>query len=168
MKTASRTCAYCDKTFDASVKELNRGGAKFCGRDCSSKGRRRRTLPNNTTCAYCDKKFYKSPSRKSKSGLFFCCRDHKDLAQRIGGLKEIQPDHYGDGSWNYREIAFRSYPEECDRCGFDLVSNVLEVHHIDRDRCNNEVTNLEVLCPTCHRLEHYNAKDGQFTGMLEG
>ena len=28
---------------------------------------------------------------------------------------------------------------------------MLEVHHIDENRANNELDNLIVLCPICHR-----------------
>lgn len=30
----------------------------------------------------------------------------------------------------------------------------LEVHHIDRDRTNNEESNLELLCKNCHSVIH--------------
>lgn len=42
----------------------------------------------------------------------------------------------------------------CERCGFDRDKAILGVHHKDRDRHNNELTNLEVLCPNCHSMEH--------------
>ena len=29
------------------------------------------------------------------------------------------------------------------------------MHHIDRDRFNNEESNLETLCGLCHNEEHY-------------
>lgn len=38
----------------------------------------------------------------------------------------------------------------------------LEVHHKDCDRNNNCISNLEILCPTCHVAEHYNSKTGKF------
>lgn len=28
----------------------------------------------------------------------------------------------------------------------------LEIHHIDGNRCNNELSNLQILCPNCHSL----------------
>lgn len=45
----------------------------------------------------------------------------------------------------------------CARCGFDAEPAILGVHHIDRNRRNNALTNLEVLCPNCHSLEHQAA-----------
>lgn len=42
---------------------------------------------------------------------------------------------------------------ECLRCGYNN-KQVLEVHHKDRNRSNNSMENLEVLCANCHKLEH--------------
>jgi 5-methylcytosine-specific restriction endonuclease McrA len=42
----------------------------------------------------------------------------------------------------------------CERCGYDEEPRILGVHHKDRNRKNNELANLEVLCPMCHSLEH--------------
>lgn len=63
--------------------------------------------------------------------------------------------NYKDGSkTKYREYALLHKPNLCNRCGWDVSVKVLEVHHIDRDRSNNELQNLEVLCRNCHGLEH--------------
>jgi hypothetical protein len=45
----------------------------------------------------------------------------------------------------------------CERCGYDRVREVLEVHHKDRKRSNNDLSNLEALCPTCHKEQHYGS-----------
>lgn len=54
----------------------------------------------------------------------------------------------------YRELAKQAgVLKECARCGYDNAL-VMEVHHKDRNRGNNAIENLEVLCANCHRLEH--------------
>lgn len=45
----------------------------------------------------------------------------------------------------------------CTCCGYDRVKEVLEVHHKDCDRSNNNLSNLETLCPTCHKERHYGS-----------
>ena len=43
----------------------------------------------------------------------------------------------------------------CDSCGNNEWMNKqipLEVHHVDGDRTNNEVDNLQLLCCNCHAL----------------
>lgn len=107
-------------------------------------------------CAYCGKEFVRSNSKceNSKTGLMFCCREHKDQAQRIAfGLRQIWPDHYntGNGISSYRLKAFNHYMHECAICGWNEDERILEVHHKDSDRAHNDLDNLIILCPTCHR-----------------
>lgn len=105
-------------------------------------------------CAYCGKDFIRphSYSINSKSGLYFCCREHKDAAQSIdSNCVAIRPNHYKNGEASYRDRAFRNYDHVCSACGWDEDSDILEVHHIDEDRGNNDLSNLIILCPICHR-----------------
>lgn len=156
IRCLERNCLFCQKPFQAPVKHINAGGGKYCSRKCSgSAGNPVKIRIPNVVCAYCKKDFWIPPSHmnKSKSGLYFCCREHKDVASRIGGIEAIQPDHYGKSElYDYREMAFRHYPKICNRCSFDKF---VIVHHKDRDRTNNAIDNLEVLCPNCHAIEHY-------------
>lgn len=42
---------------------------------------------------------------------------------------------------------------KCECCGIDMWNNkpiVLQLHHIDGDHTNNELENLQLLCPNCH------------------
>ncbi len=52
---------------------------------------------------------------------------------------------------NYRKLAFEKYELLCAHCGFG-VRSVLEVAHLDGNRTNNELTNLAILCPNCHKM----------------
>jgi len=153
--------------FEASPGEHKRGNANFCSRSCGSQlhqYKKSEEREPNVKCALCNTAFYKNESKKkiSKSGLYFCSRKCKDKAQRIGGIKEIQPPHYGEGVSRYREIAFSAHPHKCNRCEWDQYIAVLQVHHRDRDRENADPKNLEILCPTCHLVDHFLAKDGLF------
>ena len=48
----------------------------------------------------------------------------------------------------------RNMLQSCQRCGYSESIEILGVHHIDRNRKNNKLNNLEILCPNCHSLEH--------------
>ena len=48
----------------------------------------------------------------------------------------------------------RELINHCNRCGYNIEPRILGVHHKDRNRNNNDMSNLEVLCPNCHSLEH--------------
>lgn len=48
----------------------------------------------------------------------------------------------------------------CERCGFVPEHKMqLDVDHIDGDRFNNDVANLQTLCANCHRLKTYKNRD---------
>jgi len=65
-------------------------------------------------------------------------------------LKDEQPIS-AKNRVNYRKLAFDYYPAVCAYCGYG-IRDVLEVAHIDCDRSNNEITNLVILCPNCHKM----------------
>lgn len=52
---------------------------------------------------------------------------------------------------------------QCENCGLRewLEQTIpLELHHIDGNRYNNALNNLQLLCPNCHALtENYRAKN---------
>lgn len=136
---------------------------------CQKEARKSRVSQNRLTveCAYCGIEFEKAPSKikQSKSGLFFCCREHKDLAQRCSSGEKfaiIRPEHYGTTSKDYRTKAFEKYEHKCAVCGWCEDERILEVHHIDTNHENNDVNNLMILCPICHRkltLHYYQLVD---------
>jgi len=51
----------------------------------------------------------------------------------------------------------------CESCKLDSWMGKkipLEVHHIDGDKTNNELTNLKILCPNCHTFtDNYKGKN---------
>jgi hypothetical protein len=62
-------------------------------------------------------------------------------------------------SRQYRSAALERYKKlvdgflvnVCVMCGFGIPA-VLEVAHLDQKRSNNDVGNLAVLCPNCHKM----------------
>ena len=50
-------------------------------------------------------------------------------------------------------MAYRSYIHECVICGCD-DEDMLDVHHIDCNRENNECDNLIILCANHHAKVH--------------
>lgn len=154
-------CLNCGQEAYIENKEIRRGNGKFCSRKCSGEHHSKNIVAPepNVKCAFCHEAFYLCDSKRaaSKSGFYFCCREHKDAAQRIGGIREIMPPHYGETLQNYRTIIFKiaGKPRICERCGYDKHDAAIVVHHKDRNRDNNDISNLEVLCANCHAIEHW-------------
>ncbi len=47
--------------------------------------------------------------------------------------------------------------KSCERCRY-AKQEILQVHHKDRNHDNNDINNLELICPNCHFEEHYLEK----------
>jgi hypothetical protein len=159
-------CLNCNMETYVQNKEIKRGHGKFCSRKCSGEHHSKNVTPSqpNVKCAYCKKDFYITPTRagRSKSKLYFCCQLHHDAAQRLGGIEEVLPAHFGTGrpDTTYRRKVFATLgkPKKCERCGYDKHEAAVVVHHKDRNRMNDADDNLEVLCANCHAIEHWNER----------
>jgi Zn finger protein HypA/HybF involved in hydrogenase expression len=178
MKTIKKNCLNCFKEFNSPLKEIKRGNGKLCSISCSNNFRKgvRKVIPN-VVCRMCNTSFYKikSSQKLSRTGLFFCTRKCKDMAQRLeSGVHELNESRINASklrskreSREYSAIAKRNHPLRCNKCQYDKIIQVLEVHHKDRNRKNNNVENLEILCPTCHQEEHFINKDGRFNKLKQ-
>lgn len=147
-KLYPHVCELCETVTYVPKNRLR--DRRYCSTRCAQLGQRKRV---GLVCAHCGKEFERAASkdgRYTKSGLTFCSRSCKDNAQRIGGLTEIQPSHYGSGIRNYRIKALRQERPRCAECGYDEYIEMLDVHHRDGKRDNNFLENLEVLCVWCH------------------
>jgi predicted nucleic acid-binding Zn ribbon protein len=74
-----------------------------------------------------------------------------------GNQFETDNHQYKHGKNTYHNKAFRKLPNMCNRCGSE---EFLLVHHIDHNRDNNELYNLEILCKRCHQ-EHHCKRDSK-------
>lgn len=161
-------CVECGDSFEVAPGRARY--RKCCSSSCGSRRARaaKRKVPRvELTCAFCGEVFLrrKSQLRKSRHGVYFCCKEHKAQGQRLGGVEKIHPPHYGSGRSSIATMKAREIvkaPGVCGRCGWKRYPDTLQVHHKDRDRDNNTAENLELLCPTCHEVEHYLNQDGRF------
>jgi hypothetical protein len=59
---------------------------------------------------------------------------------------------YADGGVGKRNLKRFPLPATCNRCS----DRPTLWHHKDRDRSNNDLSNLEALCRACHGREHHD------------
>lgn len=117
-------------------------------------------LPITKQCPVCSKDFQTQEGHPRET--FTCSYACSNTYFRSGSNNP----NYKDGhDSKYRQNAFKAKSKKhqkisCSRCSYDKLSNILQVHHKDRNRSNNELDNLEILCPNCHMEEHYLSKDG--------
>lgn len=59
---------------------------------------------------------------------------------------------------------------KCEQCGLDKWQGKdmpLEVHHCDGNHLNNDLTNLQLLCPNCHALtENWRGRNANKNNLL--
>lgn len=157
------SCQKCSRPFRAR-KPIRGRHQRFCSHECASAAAGDSIT---TSCGWCGNPITRSRSKilKTKSGLNFCNRVCKEKAQaaRIPG---VTPTHYdtGSGKHDYRTRALSHYGKLCSNpacpittARIEIPDFMLHVHHVSRDRSDNELPNLKVLCIWCHALEHGNA-----------
>ena len=142
-------CFDCGYEWDTIAQNVLYLSSEIQSHQCPNCGNNSRT-GNVYNCAYCGKEIYRKPSdiKKNMSGKFYCSRTCGNLAKNQ--FREESGEWLNSHS-SYRKRAFQAYPHECLVCGWNEDERILEVHHIDEDRNHNEVENLCILCPICHR-----------------
>jgi DNA-directed RNA polymerase subunit RPC12/RpoP len=141
-------CQECGTEFTHIASRANK--AKYCTPKCFHKAMSRKGTVEYT-CLHCAKKFLDSPSHKRK----YCS---------IGCVNKAAKSEWNPAFTTVRKnMLKRGLLTACNRCGYDAEPKILGVHHKDRNRKNNDLSNLEVLCPNCHSLEHMKHTPHGFT-----
>lgn len=69
-----------------------------------------------------------------------------------------------DAKTTYRVRALQEYGAFCNWCGYSDEVKMLDVDHIDSNRSNSKLENLQVLCVWCHALKTRKVKFHQWNG----
>lgn len=146
-------CKICSKEFYTKPNFLKKGFGKYCSRKCSSTAIK---TGHFVKCDTCNKAIWRTPKdiRSSKSGKYFCSKSCQTL-WRNNYFSGIRHPNWKNGEHQeYRKFLIRSGRKICcNNCGINN-ERILVVHHLDKDRSNNEVDNLIWLCLNCHFLTH--------------
>lgn len=137
-------CFVCRKAIYRRPGEIKENGGKvFCSSACYGQDSRK-----ETPCIVCGKPILAGLNKKTcsracsninRAGTKYTGRAPKDKVKNAQALKRRLMSERGT---------------KCERCGYEKTE-ILQVHHIDRDRNNNTLRNLELICPNCHYEEHH-------------
>lgn len=95
----------------------------------------------NKNCPVCNKEFVTpaSPAKSKATCSYACANKFFRKGPEVRSPK------------NYRTVCFANNKKKCAVCEESLI---VEVHHMDEDRDNNNPDNLVPLCPTHHQYWH--------------
>lgn len=135
-------------------------GRAFCSLLCYGISQRK-----ETPCLVCDLPILASKHARTCSRA--CANKYRaGIKYKIG--RPLKDKVRGQRALKIRLIDQRG--AKCERCGYKKVE-ILHVHHRDRNRNNNSLENLELICPNCHGEEHHLENswlNGSVNSQMEG
>ncbi len=156
-------CKKCDSIFTVKPSHLSYGHGKYCSAKCQHEAAR---TGKWLICEGCGKDVYRTPKyiNASKSKKYFCDKSCQAIwrNKEFSGARHANWQH---GGGSYRSIMKRAGREAvCELCE-TKDERVIEVHHKDKDRRNNALSNLAWLCRNCHYIVHHY-DDGRAQGLI--
>ncbi len=146
-------CLICKKSFPTKLFYVRKGQGKFCSSKCKHEASR---TGKTVQCSQCGKDVYRKPRhlKNSQSGKYFCDKSCQTIWRNSEFVGE-KHTNWTNGMYAYRSVLTRhKVPQICRLCK-TKDPRILAVHHIDKNRKNNEVDNLAWLCHNCHHLVHH-------------
>lgn len=146
-------CKKCKKEFYAKPHWLKRGWGKYCSSKCQYESYRTGEF---IACAICGKKAWKRPKqiKHSKSGKFFCSKSCQTLWRNNEFRGPKHGNWKGGENIHHKELLVKNNIKLICRVCRTKDERVLAVHHLDKNRKNNDIKNLVFLCHNCHHLVH--------------
>jgi len=150
-------CDFCGKKFKRKKSQLELSIKHYCSVNCQTQGRKKGKA---VKCFVCSKFSYKSLKdlKNSKSKKYFCSQI---CSNEWIGKQQRDKNHpnWKGGTFSYKNLLKRTDSKQaCVLCGKDDI-RILCVHHIDKNRKNNNIKNLTWLCRNCHFLVHNYSKE---------
>lgn len=132
-----KECLVCKESFEA-----HSNNSKYCSPECYHAVDRKNRGFKVWICLECKVEFRDSPSHPRK----YCSR----LCTSKSRMNKFEAQYSTVRSMMIRRGMFK----KCETCGYDEDTSILGAHHKDRNRHNNAIENLAVLCPNCHSRVH--------------
>lgn len=139
------------------------GSGRFCSKSCANSRIFSEESKTKISKALKGKPFTGgSGFKKGHKGI----GDRKEAARKMRETFRKKRENRTYEQLTLREKVLFNQNNCCNKCGLDTWNNLplkLELHHKDGNHKNNNITNLEFLCPNCHsqtpswRKKNYNS-----------
>jgi len=167
----SKKCGWCNQ----ELNESSHNARMYCDNKCRKKFRRKyiRDYHRRTYSKYREKNLTRSRLWRVKHPVYMRewdnnhpqyqfdwkkrNRDHirRYFKEYVKKLLRKNPDYFSKYKpyKNLSLILYNKLTEKCSimNCGFDLT---VDLHHIDKNKTNNNISNLIGLCPSHHQVIH--------------
>jgi hypothetical protein len=146
-------CIVCEREFYVKPNRIKKGWGKYCSKQCNYQGQKTGII---LPCFNCGQETYKTTvdQKRSQSGRYFCSKSCQTVWRNSELFVGEHHANWRGGESSYRDALRRAkVVQVCARCKIH-DARVLAVHHKDRNRQNNTITNLTWLCHNCHFLIH--------------
>jgi hypothetical protein len=147
-RNPNTVCKICGKSIYRRPSEIKANKSRvFCSATCYGI-----SLRKEVPCLICGKLILAGFNRKTCSRT--CANKYRTgIKYKIGRPR--------DKARTFKIIKLRIIEErgkKCEKCAYAKYE-ILHIHHKDRDRSNNSLGNLLILCPNCHYEEHFLIKN---------
>jgi len=134
-------CKVCGKDIYKRPAQIKRGRI-FCSLKCYGVDNRK-----EKPCVVCGKLIMAQFNKIS------CSRKCANIYRTGIKYKLNQPRNKVKALRSLKLRLLKERGGRCERCGYNKTE-IIQVHHRDRNNKNDDLGNLELLCPNCHNEEH--------------
>lgn len=144
-KTITKNCPECNIEFTTNLSDHIRGRGKFCSLSCAASSNNDNRIPIEKVCGSCQTIFF-SKTKTAKYCSSNCNRSVNNKGKNYRSRTYL----------NAKIVKLFNGNPACFNCKWDL--DVCDMHHIIpiSKGGTDELNNITVLCPNCHRLAHKN------------
>lgn len=136
-------CHICSKPIYRRPRAIEENhGKAFCSLACYGK-----SLRKEKPCVVCGTLIMAHFNKKTCSRA--CANKHRAGIKYFGGRRKDKVVHFK----RLKIRLLENRINQCIKCGYNKIE-ILQIHHKDRNRQNNDLENLELICPNCHFEEH--------------
>jgi len=165
IETKKIICQGCNENITTKINSKKIYCTRKCYYNNRSEQTKQKTRETNIRRGISPPIIYgRIPWNKDTTGLMKLNSGSFKKGERVSPKTEFK---YTNGS-GYRHLLYKGIlKQECESCEYNEEIGRLQVHHKDKNRKNNNINNLQVLCRPCHLKKHNRVERKYVVGRKE-